>query len=225
MNKQQACEWAENNGVDISYIELTKPEYDQYLKIKQFAEAHKVESMKDKAFTGKVKDWGLPDGTVMECVISYGFPSELIEGDGCIIRQSKDGASWYIGTCTELRSKFKIKSLPTGYEFDGRGQVVNVEPKRYWDGKEPLEVGMIVGCCNVNYQYEALKITSAGGVAVCCIDNMWVGYLTAEQIKPIDTRTDKEKAVDKFLVNRNYAYDVSGALGDFYDYLNGGEDD
>ena len=92
---------------------------------------------RDRIYTGKVSKWGLPDGTV---VAVYNDEDEMWLFSPYYISPIEDSAY----QCYLTEYEYKIKSLPAGYKFNDAGEIVKEEDKRYWDGKEPLEVGMVV---------------------------------------------------------------------------------
>lgn len=140
---------------------------------------------KDKIYTGKVSEWGLPDGTVMTCVCtSPNWNDWVIKNQRIKFHETDDGLA-------HCDNNYKIKSLPDGYEFNEAGEIVKVEAKRYWDGKEPLEVGMWFreegeDCeCKARYIYnEQVAFTDANGNLNVC------DFSECKQIKQY---TDREK--------------------------------
>ena len=137
---------------------------------------------RDKIYTGKVSEWGLPDGTVL---IECGDEEEVWMVYKDWISPFEDKSFKCDLTCTH----YKIKSIPKGYGFDSGGNI-----KRYWDGKEPLEVGMVVlfegGKCKIE-----LPADNELDYVLRDRNGLWV-IVDKNDIKPVDTRAKKEKAID-----------------------------
>lgn len=108
----------------------------------------------------------------------------------------------------------------TGFHEDGKSLLVDIEHtkpidirtdkektvvevtskesgKRYWDGKEPLENGMFV---RVNKKELEFIGKNSNGSYVCLVEGTFDDYKAFhfENLKPIDTRTNKEKCQDDF---------------------------
>lgn len=162
-------------------------------------------SARDKIYTGKVSDCGLPDGTILTC-----FSNDDWTIDGFFAFPT-NGA--YV--VTHLSEQYKIKSLPDGYKFNDKGEIVEVEEKRYWDGKEKLEVGMWVEWI----EQELRVLLSADLCGLVILDDEG-RHASAPfvQLKPIDTRSNKEKAIDKVMTDIAYFCDHESSIIAALDY-------
>lgn len=73
-------------------------------------------NVRDKIYTGKVADWGLPDGTVLH---SCSFPDiEIVCNTNKCNFIKCPGDFFEITPCP-----YKIKTLPRGYDFDDDGNI------------------------------------------------------------------------------------------------------
>lgn len=149
-------------------------------------------SAKDRIYTGKVGEWGLPDWTVIK---------------------DRFGTCHYLNALADtVQGEHTIEKLPAGYKFNEQGEIIKVEQKRYWNGKEPLEIGMwfiesIHQSCVQAAYINGLDVAFdyKDGLSACSINSC----------KPIDTRTDKQKAVDSlplYTTNSLLANDIIDAI-------------
>lgn len=109
------------------------------------------------------------------------------------------------------------------FEFIPRPEVVKKaeQPKRYWDGKEELQVGMWVDYHDK--EREILLLADIDGDFITIGEEGSYNFDRQDCFKPIDTRTDKQKFVDEF--SAEYVKDASTTFGQLlekaYDKLKG----
>lgn len=149
---------------------------------------------RDKTYTGKVRDWGLPDWTVIK---------------------DKFGTCYYLNALADtVQGEHTIEKLPAGYKFNEQGEIVKVGQKRYWKEGEKLEVGMIVGGFHLESKVVLLPDRN-GDLIISPLDmDCWIRR-NLSNIKPADTRTDKQKAVDSlpmYATNSLLANDIIDAI-------------
>lgn len=101
-----------------------------------------------------------------------------------------------------------------GYVEEGGAKTRYTEARRYWDGKEPLEVGMVVNVSGFSVEHIVkLPVDAEGGIVVSPIDRDFWQITELEHVKPVDTRTDKEKDIEEFLAEEiNIELSHSGRL-------------
>lgn len=155
-------------------------------------------SAKDRIYTGKVGEWGLPDWTVIK---------------------DRFGTCHYLNALADtVQGEHTIEKLPAGYKFNEQGEIIKVEQKRYWNGKEPLEVGVIVGKKSSQKEHEVLK-QNKRAVALLELQSGHLSWCNKRDLASL-VKTDKQKLIDKYSeIFFNSDKNVIDVIGMVYDEL------